>query len=252
MASSESSETQNQRLPRDPQPEDLKVMVRKEVLAEIQRERLRKEIEDELQHTSNSPLIGRIVGHPAFLVILGFILTGIIANVLKTKWDREAWNSQQSRLFIVHRIDQKYGIIDELNKEMASSNATQEAILRDIDFKKRFSKEPNQQLLNERKENAWLEARDNWQIASQVLRQKLSMYFSEPSLQSMLEQIIKDKNGLDRIMRVLIFRVENAYGGADSGVKTAFEILDTINSTHKKLVELMIKEIQKDSALDAK
>src|SRR5204863_7833531 len=72
---------------------------------------------------------GSIAAHPATLVIVGFIFTGIFGTVITSQWQKKEWDRQQGRLLQIRRIEQKEKIMESLTQTIAENCATTEDVL---------------------------------------------------------------------------------------------------------------------------
>jgi preprotein translocase subunit Sss1 len=65
----------------------------KERIREV--ENLKESIRKELQKPKKDELISGFFAHPAVLLILGFVLTGLVGGALTDKWKAREWDNQQ-------------------------------------------------------------------------------------------------------------------------------------------------------------
>lgn len=164
--------------PTRPNSESIKALII-EAVNDLQRDQLKIELLDKIRPKKEKISFRTFASHPAFLLLIGFIFTGIIGTLITSKWQRNEWDRQQARLVHIRRIDQKQKVMEELVQAVADSNATEEDVLN------AFSKDWRQG--DPRREDITQERLEVWQkqggrdsrIAAEMIQSKLNLYFTE-------------------------------------------------------------------------
>jgi hypothetical protein len=163
--------------PTRPNSESIKALI-VEAVNDLQRDQLKIELLERIRSKKEKISFRTLASHPAFLLFIGFIFTGIIGTFITSKWQRNEWDRQQARLVHIRRIDQKEKVMEELVQTVADSNATEEDVLN------AFSKDwrqgdPRREDITEERLEAWQKqgGRD-WRIATEMIQSKLNFYFT--------------------------------------------------------------------------
>lgn len=244
----------------DIQAQKERELLKQEVLDELKKQTLKKELVDEIQKRSKAASLSSFGRHPATLLIIGFLLTGIVGTLLTTRWQRKEWdrqqtlqniewNKQQSRLVQIHNIDHKYEVISEITMAVGQSNAAASEIL----FT--FNPKANDLLRAEGSDERiklWQQAQHNWQIAVSVIRQKLSVFFRNEQLQ---DHLLKIADRIDLIFFNLLELIDRATENQKEMEEEGFKriaintklLINSRSEDLQQLVSLMIEEIQADA-----
>jgi hypothetical protein len=107
---------------------EIRILI-EEAAKELQIDQLKKELTAKIKDAKSKRSFGSIVAHPAVLLIIGFILTGILGNILTARWQGREWDRQQGRLSLIRLIEQKEKIMEDLTRKVAESDATEEDVL---------------------------------------------------------------------------------------------------------------------------
>lgn len=158
------------------------------------------QIRDQLkqdQKASWPKRISKFFQHPAFLLVLGFAITGLIGGLLANRWQRKEWDRQQEiqknewerqqlRTLDIHGIDLKYRIIDELTKAIGERNAAAKGILSPLEQELN-----HQQLIQEEKERlaSWEKVSNDWRVNSQILKLKIATHIKAQDAAKIFEEI---------------------------------------------------------------
>jgi hypothetical protein len=111
--------------PAKPNRESIEALII-EAVNDLQRDQLKIEMLEQIRSKKEKISFRTFASHPAFLLFIGFIFTGIIGTFVTSKWQRNEWDRQQSRLVHIKRIDLKEKVMDQLVQAVADSNATEE------------------------------------------------------------------------------------------------------------------------------
>ncbi len=193
--------------PLPPDNGDIKALAR-EAIAE-QRDQLKRDLLKEIRSEEGNFSIGKVAAHPAFLLFIGFILTGIIGTLVTSTWQRKEWNRQQDRLVHIRRADQQEKVMEELVQAIVDSNETEENVL--IAFSDEWRQgDPRREQITEERLEAWKKqgGRD-WRIAKEMIRSKLKFYFTEDREVQIIFQRILDRR--DEQIAPKIYELESEY-----------------------------------------
>lgn len=226
-----------------------------EIVTELQKDSLKEDVETELEFGTRAKRISKFFQHPAVMLVISFIITGVIgaflANVWQSReWERQQklqgkeWERQQLRLLDLHGIDVKYKLIEEITKSIGERNAAARGVVSPL--AQNFS---NQQLIEEEKERLtnWQKVSTEWRANSQVLKLKIATHIKNQDAAKYFDQII-DK---ERSIAVGVTMVKNElskYNGAkiEKDERQQLDgILSTIEKSEqdlKKLVEVIAGE----------
>jgi hypothetical protein len=173
--------------------EEIKVLVR-EAVNELLRDHLKRELLEGVRSGENRFSLAKFAGHPAFLLFVGFILTGIIGTLVTSRWQRNEWDRQQARLIQIRRIEQKEKIMEGLTQAIADSNETEQNVL--IAFSKYWRpQDPRREEITRERLEAWREQGGrSWRIATELIWNKLNFYFIEQSRNELLNVFNRVQN----------------------------------------------------------
>lgn len=150
----------------------------KEALNDLQRDQMKMELLEGIRSKKEKISFRTFASHPAFLIFISFIFTGIIGTIITSKWQRKEWNRQQARLVHIRRIDQKEKLMEELVQAVADSNATEEDVLIAFSNEWRQGDSRREDITNERLELWQKQGGRDWRIATEMIQSKLSFYFT--------------------------------------------------------------------------
>src|SRR5205807_7900877 len=160
-----------------PNSESIKALIA-EAVNDLQRDQLKIELPEEIRSKKEKTSLSTFASHPAFLLIIGFIFTGIIGTLITSKWQKSEWDRQQARLVHIRRIDQKEKLMEELVQSVADSNATEEDVLNAFSDEWR-PRDPQRENITEERLEAWQkQGGRTWRIAVDMIRSKLNFYFT--------------------------------------------------------------------------
>lgn len=172
-----------------------------EVRDELRRDALKKQIVSELQSEEPRRRVGIIMKHPAVLAIL-LVLTNICTAYVTASWQRNDWHDQQVRLTQLRVTEQKRAVADELAKCFAEINAVDDEVV-DIYYNDANANSLIKEEIDRR--TNWLQAVKNWEANSLRSKQKIALYFSNPNIQMLFEDVIARKARIHRHMSALPF-----------------------------------------------
>jgi hypothetical protein len=133
----------------------------------------------------NSP-VSDFFKHPAVLLVLGFLCTGLVGSAITDYWKSLEWQNQQSYLVKQHFLQKQYDVMEDLVKAVAESNTAAEDVL------VLYTSDWQPEEIQERKK-AWRASSATWRVKSKVLQQRLNVYFPDPELQKTFQSIINNR-----------------------------------------------------------
>ncbi|HME09055.1 MAG TPA: hypothetical protein VKG25_18495 [Bryobacteraceae bacterium] len=121
--------------------------------------------------------------HPAVLLVLGFVCTGLVGAGVADYWKARDWENQQNYLFAQRFLQKQYELVDDLVKAVAETNTAAEDVLI------LYTSQWPQKEIDERKK-AWSTTSIGWRIKSKILQQRLNIYFRNPAVLASFERIV--------------------------------------------------------------
>src|ERR1700682_5881972 len=160
--------------PTAPDSESIKVLVREAANA-LLRDQLKKEILEEIRSEKKKISFREFAAHPAFLLFIGFVFTGIIGTFITSKWQRSEWDRQQTRLVHIRRIDQKEKVMEELAQAIADIDETEKNVLIAFSKEWRQGDQRGEDITEERLEAWKKQGGRDWRIATDMIQAKLNI-----------------------------------------------------------------------------
>ncbi|MDQ3805372.1 MAG: hypothetical protein M3416_16270 [Acidobacteriota bacterium] len=153
-----------------------------------ERESLKQEIAETLRAELSQ---GRkdFFQHPFFLLVIGFILTGIVGSWLTSLWKSREWENQQLHLSRQKAIEQKYAVIDKLTRAVAEAYIAVEDILHLAEFGW-YDRAPDEKAPE--RATKWSQASRAWRLNTEVLRLNIETDFKNPEAIIVFEEIDND------------------------------------------------------------
>jgi hypothetical protein len=223
--------------PTRPNTEPIKTLIA-EAVNELQRDQLKIGLLEGIRSKKEKTSFSAFASHPAFLLVIGFIFTGIIGTLITSNWQKSEWDRQQARLVHIRRIDQKEKLMEELVQSVADSNATEEDVLNAFSDEWR-PRDPQRGKITEERLEAWqTQGGRTWRIAVDMIRSKLTIYFTR-------------KDELLAIFQRILDRRENDIVPAIYGLKADYERDKDVEGVpsfmaRNEKVRLMVEETRKD------
>lgn len=228
--------------------ESIKALIA-EAVNDLQRDQLKIELLEEIRSKKEKTSFSTFASHPAFLLVIGFIFTGIIGTLItskwqKSEWDRQQqwqkseWDRQQARLVHIRRIDQKEKLMEELVQSVADSNATEEDVLNAFSDEWRPG-DPRREKITEERLEAWQkQGGRSWRIAVDMIQSKLNFYFTgKAELLKIFERILRRR---DNDIVPAIYRLKADYQ-KDKNIRADYSFM-----IRTEQVRPMIEETRKD------
>jgi hypothetical protein len=157
--------------------------VKKEIIDQVRKDLRSKEVLSGLEESNWKRTIGRIFQHPAFLVLLTFVVTSLVGTQITS-----SWQSKQREL------DQKYGLIDLVNRGV-SDNLT---AAQDIVGLYQYEQGASDRTEIEKERWAYWQAKSReWRVNSNVIPYKLKGNFKDPEIQRIFRELLNTSFGLN-------------------------------------------------------
>jgi hypothetical protein len=201
----------------------------------LNKERIREILTHRRRQNQSSA--SKFFAHPAILLLLGFLFTGVVGGLLANYWKAREWENQQRYLAKQRGLEKKYAVIDEALKAVAETNTAAEDVLAGYSWTEWHQKEADQ-----RREN-WLATSRKWRISSKIVRQKLAAYFVNPDVLSQFDQIISTRRQVGNIITNLLTRSIKSEKEAQEERKRALELVNKIGEQLKQCGSLMAREL---------
>jgi len=238
--------------PTRPNSESIKALIA-EALNDLQRDQLKIELLEEIRSKKEKTSFSTFASHPAFLLIIGFIFTGIVGTLITSKWQKTEWDRQQARLVHIRRIEQKEKLMDDLVQAVADSNATEEDVLNAFSNEWR-PKDPRRDEITEERLEAWQkQGGRTWRIAVDMIRSKLNFYFTrKDELLAIFNRILarRDNDIVPAIYRLKAdYERDKNIEGDPSFMARNEQVRSMIEETRKDLqqmIAIMLGEIQSE------
>jgi hypothetical protein len=164
----------------------------KEILAELQDDSFKNDVLKELKEASRR----KPFQHPAFLLILGFFLTGVVGTLLTSLWQSREQERQQKQIANQRAIQQKYDITDQINKAV-SETYTAAQVISNLIAGRNISK--NDKEAAER-ETFWNNANRNWIPNSLLLQQRVVINFKDETAVADYKTIVTDTENMSSVI----------------------------------------------------
>jgi hypothetical protein len=202
--------------------------------------------------------VANFFAHPASLVLIGFICTGIFGTVITARWQSREWDRQQARLLQIKRIEQKEKIMEDLTRTVADSNSTEQDVLNALRPYWRIGDPGRDQIAKDRLEVWRKQGGREWRIETTLLRNELDFYFTDPASKSKVRQAFDDiLKRREKIAERMSYLVVDYTKGKD--VRTDDASQDEINDIESEIKEndksleildtLILQDIQNDAAV---
>lgn len=226
-----------------------------DILDQLEKDSLKKEIIRRQSAPPKSYFILEALKHPAFLLVLGFALTGFVGNWLTSIWQSREWERQQQRQVQLKGIDTKYALINELTKFVEEYNVAVEDVYSSCCI---GMPETDEESYKETitKLEAWGKSINSWNGYSPILERKLTVYFRDPAIVNLFKEVNVIEAHLEEIYR----RLRRLYKNPNENKDKINDLRNLLSERHKDfssnlrlqvrksadLVQLMSKEIQAD------
>src|SRR5260370_3091088 len=154
--------------------QELKLKI-KEVLGELQAESCKNDVLNELKEASKR----KSFQHPAFLLFLGFFLTGVVGTWLTSHWQNRDQQKQQEQLAHERAILQKYDIADRITKAVSETYTAVHVMSHALSHRPKTDKDSAERQI------FWSQAIRNCIPNSLLLPHKTAITFTHPTALSL-------------------------------------------------------------------
>jgi len=224
-----------------------------EIVEEIRKDGIKSEAGARIKQLSWGERISGFFQHPAVLIIIGFLATGVVGGILANRWQRteserqeerqtQEWNRQQRRLLTIHNIDLKYQIISDLTKSLGERNGAATAVLEAL------AQSVHDRQISKEVLKKWDAANTEWRIQSQVLKLRISAHIDSSDALATFQQVLDAEKQIFASVEML----KQTLGRPETD-----EVTEEINQTNnivkssaeqmKHLINIIITETQADA-----
>jgi hypothetical protein len=196
---------------------------------------------DETKSSASPPdesAISAFFRHPAVLLVLGFMSTGLIGGRLSEQWKQHDWINQQNYLLQRSALDKKYALVEETAKAIAERNTSAEDILASYTWN--WSRKE----ISDRRDR-WQAESPKWRIASAAISQKLATYYKDPGVSRKFDEVIRKQKLLGNKVVNLLTGYYATQEDADKAKGESLKLIDDIKADLQDCGVLMAAEISK-------
>ncbi len=218
----------------------------KEVLAELEFDSFKNTVLQELKEGSKRK---SHLQHPAFLLILGFVLTGGVGTWLTTYWQSQSKENERAQLAHERAIQQKYDVANDINKAVSEAYAGAHVMI-GVLSSTHVSSDTKE--VSER-EAYWKQSARSWVINSLILRQKLAVNFKNKEAITLYGEIIDDAEELNIKVREGFETIRSNKGGDldQEQVQSLLDMADGIREKTQRLLVVMVEEIHREEGINS-
>lgn len=167
--------------------QELKLKI-KDALVELQAESFKNDVLSELKEAARK----KPFQHPAFLLILGFFLTGVVGTWLTSRWQSREQERQQRQIANQRAIQQKYDIADQINKAVSETYTAAQVMSHLIAARPINQKDTEAA----ERETFWNHAIRNWIPNSLLLQQRVAINFRDETAALDYKTIVTDTENM--------------------------------------------------------
>lgn len=237
--------------------------LKRDVLEELRRETLKKAIVKELSPQTRREMIAQLLRHPAFLLLLGLLMTGVIGAGLTSYWQNKQWDYQQRRLAQIRdleqRIKQKNDIKDQIKKDFETILSADTDVLQPAFSLLRSEgseiKGPSAEAKNLLEEIVrWEAAEKQWESNANLQRQTITIDFKGRSIQDSFERLMKSQFEAGQAIYELKKGLDSSVGAGreNYSVRRGIDhILHGIEETREQLsafLQLLVDQIEREAS----
>lgn len=187
------------------------------LVEQVRREvELRHLIDEALAKQKKEKESGGFFKHPAVLLVLTFIFTGILGSVLSTCWQNKQWAEQEKYHAAELATQERLETIRYATETIAASVASAEDVLHLFSWS--WPAKSEVAILGERAKY-WREESRKWRVAEKVLSARVHASFNDKDVNSLLDQIIDDRYNLGNAITNLLWyddRLHMNFHGKDA------------------------------------
>jgi len=218
------------------------------IVNEIRKDSLKHDVSLKLTKRNWLNSISSFFQHPAVLVFIGFIITGLIGGWIANRWQRQEWNRQQLRLIDIRGADLKYELSNEMTKSIGERNAAAMGILAPLDEEKLSDK----QLVSEEADRIkiWNAASNEWRTNSQVLRGKIDARVKSQDIARMFEQILDKERKIGAKVNIVKLDLVHYHRPDDNRVQQYLGEIHTLIEQTTQDLKPLVKAIAMEADTD--
>ena len=145
--------------------------------------------------------------HPAVLLVLTFLFTGVVGSGLTTCWQDREWVGQQEYNATADATKERLATMNLATTEVATAFASVEDVLHLVTWE--WPKKSQVVTLEERAQY-WREQSRRWRVADKVLRARIRANFEDEEISNTFADISEDRELLGNYMQnLLLLRDQN-------------------------------------------
>jgi hypothetical protein len=186
---------------------------------ESELQKLKKEILAEL--SPKKPWWQGLLGHPAFLLVVGFLFTTVLGAMFSSCWQNTQSELDRKRITREEVIKQKYEIKDDVIKSIAETNTAAEDLLASYGWDPRDSRRKVDAIARLQK---WQQASANWRTRSKILAESLRFRFNSPDVLRIFREITTRRSDVGSRIQSLQRRVEVSAGKVSTDKNFTYSI----------------------------
>lgn len=156
----------------------------------LEKEYLKKEILEELRGDSAGKGTS-VTQNPAFLLLLGFLLTGVVGTWFTSFWQSRQQEIQRAQQVRERDLQQKYEVSDQINKAVAEIYTATNVMLNPLIYTPGTPRMLDKEIAE--REVFWIQSIRAWLVNSQTLKQKLTTNFKSEKAQAIYGEILDNR-----------------------------------------------------------
>ena len=219
----------------------------KAVLRELEDASFKNKVLEELREAAKKKT--SVFEHPALLLVLGFLLTGVVGTWLASYWQSREQQKQQAQLAHERALQQKYDVTEQINKAVSEVYTGAHVVLYVISYDQSQNKTGEAE-----REAYWNQARRSWIINSLALQLKLTNTFNHDEAFSLYQAIIEESDEVSVNVNevLLILKKSNWKSLKSDEVADKRKVIQDLSSDMRektgRLLKILVDEIHKEEA----
>jgi uncharacterized protein YktA (UPF0223 family) len=171
-----------------------------------------------------------------------------VGTWLTSFWQSREQEKQRQQLAHEHALEQKYDVIDQINKAAAEADTGAQVMVYLLIY---GEGEKREKVITER-ETYWSKARRNWLVNSQVLEQKLAINFKNDEALALYQSIKEESNETTYLINDTYEQLKSSSWTNPEKDKVidirlqAISQIKSIQSKTKQLLKILVEEINKE------
>ena len=164
--------------------------IAKEILLELHKDSIRQEIKNHLIADQENFSFYKFAQHPAVLLFLTFLFTGIVGTTITSRLQSREWDRQQDRLQRIKSNEQKYSLMNEISKAFVEYDVAAQELLMAFDPNWRQDEMQIESIRDQRIASFRDQNNGDRRATMNILRAKLIVLFNNSELLATFDQII--------------------------------------------------------------